>query len=813
MKKLFIILLLLPLFVNSQTIKEGTIILRSKDISHIINLDGEWEFYPFKLYTPKDFKSPLPLDGVKYVKVPALKPKWQGGSMPDTGYGTYRLILYLPRGIYALKFQYIYTSAKIWANKKLIYESGKIGKSKKEQKGVYEFNYIPIFYDYHDSLPYLQLIIQVADFYTSKKLGITQSLKFGTYKKINEKYNKEKFLFFIILGILFFTFFYHLFLFIFFPSREEFLFLSLLSLSLFIRAIYTSLIFLPPTNIITAHRISFTTAILIPYFLFLIFHSSFKQLFKKYMYWIITIYTAVFTLFFISAPIRLFDTIGSYSVFGAIIISIYIWGKLFVNTFFNKKYNKYILWGTIAVSFLLIGFLNDVLFFIRVIPTGYISHYVFGIIVMFLTIFSTHNISNILKENVLLRKNLQKQNIILEQKIKERTEELEKKNHDLLKLSIIAQKTDNIIAVFDKNLKLEWANESFLKTYQIDFEKEKGKLSIIEFSNYPNFPKLLEGKLYKGESIKFQRKINTPNGEKWMQVILTPVIRNNQLTLLICIQTDITEIKKVQNQLFIKNKEIESNIRYAQTIQQAILGDKSLFKAYFDGYIIYKPKEIVSGDFYWFKKITPQNQEQFIYTALVDCTGHGVPGAFMSLIASRLLEEMITLKEEYNPANILRMLNIEIIKTLRQIETQNTDGFDIILIKIKKNNDTTYELTYASAAMPFYIYHKQQKRLVRYKGDVYHIGGVIANNLISFQNHKIEIHKDDIIYMISDGMINQLNKNGKKYGTLRLMKMLEYISTLPFEEQKEKVIETFEEWKNGIEQRDDMTFIAMTPKF
>ena len=125
----------------------------------------------------------------------------------------------------------------------------------------------------------------------------------------------------------------------------------------------------------------------------------------------------------------------------------------------------------------------------------------------------------------------------------------------------------------------------------------------------------------------------------------------------------------------LQNKKINSSIQYAQNIQQAILPLENNIGKYFDHFIIYKPKDIVSGDFYWYTEL-----ENRVYLASVDCTGHGVPGAFMSMIGSRLLNEIVIEKEITDPAKILALLNSKIIEALRQNETENADGMDVCLI-------------------------------------------------------------------------------------------------------------------------------------
>ncbi len=126
-----------------------------------------------------------------------------------------------------------------------------------------------------------------------------------------------------------------------------------------------------------------------------------------------------------------------------------------------------------------------------------------------------------------------------------------------------------------------------------------------------------------------------------------------------------------------KNDAIRQSIEYAKTIQRSILPDLSIINNYFENFLIYEPKDIVSGDFYWYCQ-----SNNFHFYAVVDCTGHGVPGAFMSILASRMLDEIVLLKQITSPAKILYELNNIVVKTLKQENKENNDGLDLIICRI-----------------------------------------------------------------------------------------------------------------------------------
>ncbi len=159
------------------------------------------------------------------------------------------------------------------------------------------------------------------------------------------------------------------------------------------------------------------------------------------------------------------------------------------------------------------------------------------------------------------------------------------------------------------------------------------------------------------------------------------------------IRTQKNKIEEQRDILDLQNQKINASIQYAQNIQRAILPVKNQIKNLFESFIIYKPKDIVSGDFYWFAKLKDK-----AFLAAVDCTGHGVPGAFMSMIGNSLLNEIVLEKKVVEPAKILSLLNEKIVESLRQEETENNDGMDVCFISIDLK---TKEITFSGAKTTF----------------------------------------------------------------------------------------------------------------
>jgi serine phosphatase RsbU (regulator of sigma subunit) len=269
------------------------------------------------------------------------------------------------------------------------------------------------------------------------------------------------------------------------------------------------------------------------------------------------------------------------------------------------------------------------------------------------------------------------------------------------------------------------------------------------------------------------------------------------------------EINDQRLKLEKQNKEIKASIRYAQTIQQAMLPAVKEIEKYFDPFIIYRPKDIVSGDFYWFSSLN-FDKTNTIFFAIVDCTGHGVPGAFMSMIGNRLINEIVTEKKITVPSIVLTTLNEKIREALRQEETDNNDGMDLSFFKMEKLSTDKYQITYSGAKRPLYILQNNQKKLVSYPGDRKSIGGYnLAKREIHFTDHTIEVEKGDMLYMFSDGIVDQNNPDRKKFGRLLLEEAMIDCSRLDPFQQKNIIEERLNSFMQNEEQRDDITLIGL----
>lgn len=421
---------------------------------------------------------------------------------------------------------------------------------------------------------------------------------------------------------------------------------------------------------------------------------------------------------------------------------------------------------------------------------------------------------------------------ILQQKeeIQAQAEQLEFTNKELEKLSIVASETDNSIVIANRNGEIEWANSGFTKLYGYSLEMFKQKFgnNILKSSNNENIKYVIEECIRKKQSVVYTSKAVTKSEKNiWVQTTLTPILdRYFNLEKLVAIDSDITKLKEAEHeileqkeelrakgeQLEITNKELErkniqimDSIQYAKLIQLAILPTSDQFlKVFSEHFILYKPKDIVSGDFYWLHE-----SGGYIYTAVADCTGHGVPGAFMSMIGNTMLNDIINVSPCIKPSEILEHLNIKIVKALKQNSDDllsQDDGMDITLCRINKE---TGEVLIATANH-YYIVSVDGNIIASDVGKN-SIGGQLgARNKCKFEDDEFKFKSSAVIYMFSDGLIDQVGyTEGKKLTSKNFNEVIFDVKSLPLHAQYEKLSSFSESWIGKNKQIDDILVLAI----
>jgi serine phosphatase RsbU (regulator of sigma subunit) len=264
------------------------------------------------------------------------------------------------------------------------------------------------------------------------------------------------------------------------------------------------------------------------------------------------------------------------------------------------------------------------------------------------------------------------------------------------------------------------------------------------------------------------------------------------------------EMDMQREELQIKNKDITDSLIYARRIQTALLPTSSLIsKLFLDYFILYRPKHIVSGDFYWISET-----DDMLYLAAADCTGHGVPGALMSMIGLEILQKIINESHTEHSDQILDALNRELESAFNKEEGGKAaikDGMEVSMCII---NTRTKEMEYSGAFLPVYI--AREEKLIELKGDKINVGQSIED--VVFTRNTMKIEKDDIIYLFSDGYADQFGgPENKKFMYRRLRHLLVTISKFPMQDQRRILEETIVSWMADTDQIDDMMVMGFRP--
>ncbi len=405
---------------------------------------------------------------------------------------------------------------------------------------------------------------------------------------------------------------------------------------------------------------------------------------------------------------------------------------------------------------------------------------------------------------------LEKEKCLYDKKNKELIKfqkELKEKNVKLELLSLVASQSDNVIIIMDALGKINFVSDSFIRfNFGLleDIKAEEGK-TIFDISNNPDIRNIVDTCIAQKKSISYESlNISITGEEVWGSALLTPVFDDlGELTNLIIVENDITERKNNAEILHAKNLDITSSITYAKRIQEAILPNQEIISNHFlESFILNQPKDIVSGDFYWFDRIG-----NHVLFALADCTGHGVPGAFMSMIGAGKLNDAVA--QSADTSVILSLLNKGVKSALKQSETDESatrDGMDIALCSVDTN---TRIVKYAGANRPIWIIRNGQTAVEEIKATKKAIGGFTEDSQ-HFDSHEIKFEKGDTFYISTDGFADTFGGlEEKKVTTKRFKEILVSIQDKTMKEQEQHLDNFIETWKGGTEQIDDILVIGV----
>lgn len=348
--------------------------------------------------------------------------------------------------------------------------------------------------------------------------------------------------------------------------------------------------------------------------------------------------------------------------------------------------------------------------------------------------------------------------------------------------------------------------EENIKKARMQFEKNKQLAQLPEDSIMINEQEELlnsvELELFSAKKMIALQKSEISTQKNLLLLALSCVILLSAMIFLIFRFN--REKKKTYILLKDKNKKITDSINYASRIQESILPSESEIKKQLpESFVFFKPRDVVSGDFYWLSSIKDKT-----IVACVDCTGHGVPGAFMSLIGNTLLNEIVNEKEIIDPALILKRLHTEIVKALHQNSerVQSKDGMEMSLCVI---DNKAKVIEYAGAMNPLYIVKDNVVNVI--KPDMKGIGGENSiSKEIEFTNQTIEIQKGMLMYLFTDGYMDQFGgPENKKFNIPNFKNMLLEIQSLDMDKQKAVIEDKIQKWQGKYRQIDDMLVIGI----
>lgn len=378
---------------------------------------------------------------------------------------------------------------------------------------------------------------------------------------------------------------------------------------------------------------------------------------------------------------------------------------------------------------------------------------------------------------------------------------------------LLVQNVEDLIFTIDLNGNFTFVNHTFiqrtgfsneeilgtdsLQIVQDDYQDEIGYFYREHFrlrksSSYKEFPIVTKT----GEIIWIGQHVNT---------IFAPGTKNH-ITGFISLARDVTEDRKKKQLIEMQRDDITDSINYAQKIQFNLLPNIRLFEEHFgDHFIMFSPKDIVSGDFYWMQKI-----DDLLVLGLGDCTGHGVPGAFMTLLGINMLNNVVLEARLTDPGMILTQLDSRLEEYFGTRNSQKmTDGMELTICVIDEKNNS---ISYACAGSRFLI-HRAEDGFTMYKGNTEHIGDQKPKNFKGYMTQYTELTEKDTLYLLSDGFQDQFGgPKNKKYSFRRLLELLEANVNLCMEDQRMMIEEEFDNWMALQLQTDDVTILGVQRK-
>ena len=376
---------------------------------------------------------------------------------------------------------------------------------------------------------------------------------------------------------------------------------------------------------------------------------------------------------------------------------------------------------------------------------------------------------------------------------------------------LISSSINDVFFLYDiKNERYEYISpnsEEVLGAKSTSFMEGKVRREERIHENDSNLIQELDEHVRAGDAGEIEYRRHLVNGDiKWVSEKWFPITNESGDVVSISgICRDITDMKNAYDIIYNQNKEIKQSINYAQNIQESTLPTSAEIKHVLpDSFVFYKPKSVLSGDFYLVEQVKVESGELFPAFVIGDCTGHGVPGGLLSLLCSGLLRESLTNSNINSPAEALNFVRDKLIRLFRSNPTKYIlDGMDAAFCVLNQKNN---ELYFAGANLSCFIIRGDE--VLEYRGDKQHIG--YSQKMMPFVHFAIDLEEGDQIYLTTDGYIDQFGgEKNKKFLRKRFIELLIKIKDLPMDEQQVRINDRFIEWKGDKAQTDDIAMIGV----
>lgn len=881
-KKIYILLLFtafLPIISFSQKVEKGIIDLKNTNLDKAYLLKGNWEFYWNELLSPADLKKRNPADS-NFIKVNG---NWNnyisnGKKVGFNGYATYKVRVLAPAGNYSLQFHQILTAYKVWINGNLKSSVGEVGKNRKNSKPKLQINEI----NFKTKSDTIEIIIQVSNFHHGAG-GIQEKVFFGKPNKIQQRTTNKLLTTLFIIGAELIFALYFFFLFFFRQKDIAYIFLSL-TIILFIgfELVNGEMILVRYYTDISwelAKKIDFfCNYARLTFFTLFIWYSfrEYKILYRPIII-VITTLSILFSLTVLFTPSFIFSkTLIPFMIWGMPSF-LYLLASTIVGLFKKVPYIIYTFIGILALNLTAI---NDMLFNVNIINTGYYGSY--GLLLLF--IGSSITVSLKFSKSSTKVERMTKTYQVYEQIQNElfniksfdlkNTLKIIDKYFDSSHLEILIIKRILICECQKQNSEIICGNLEKNFNHHIkteDIEKAKESLETISTKNKIILPITKSNKLKAILYIEKDEKIKKHRASVEILEMLVPQIStiidnysfywnlenlNQNLEEIIQDRTNLAykqkkeliekneeldekieelnissnvvedlndELKKQSEEINLKNKKLDilkkqislqkniqtdkqrnihSSLNYAKKLQKALLSSIQNFP-FDEKFIINKPKDIVSGDFY-----TSIVKDNYWLIGLVDTTGHNVSATFLSFLIESIIEDSFEENPEFikEPAKLLENIRYKFHKSLN-IEKNDKiikDSFDISLCSINLNSG---KMKFSGANQYIIILRKNEPIIL--EGDNFTIGGFYSNIIKKVSTKEFDIKINDFVYLFSDGYYNQIGeKNKKKLGVQNFISLLKETSVINLQKQKENLIDKYTYWKGNVKQVDDILIVG-----